>query len=307
MALGAIFERYLVERNTEEIIGGRRREIVRELEPVYQKAGRVTDGMVLKCFEMIDGLYFAGSIMGECKKEGWGVDFYVSGKLRTTAGMFRYLPTKRILEIVISGVILDGNILFGGGVKKVEIGGIYCTSVCEVLVVLMEHEVTHMVLYLLKDHKLNQEHVKSGHTKVFKKIIYDMFGQTRVRHNLLLGDIDKFNESTESARKNFNLGDRVRCKGKEGVVVVIGKKNVVLKVSGDNYRGCLLKDISMVRVSETKISIEDVRDKLKVGDMVEFSWGGKSFRVKIVEKRSSTFKGIDKDGKMITIYYWVLI
>lgn len=313
MTLAKIFEYYLSDSNTDLLIDSRRKIIIKELEP-YATNNKINNDMVQKCFDMIDKLYFNGTIREQFTIDGWHVDFYVSKKLKTTAGMFRFMPSRKKLDIIVSVPIMDN--LFNEGTKKVEIGGVYGTSLCEVFVLVMEHEITHMVLYLLRNHKLNQEVVKSGHTKVFKIIIYNIFHQKRVTHNLLLGDIDKFAESTALAKKTFNLGDSVKCdsRGKvlQGIIVSKKEKNVVLKIykGVDNfvYKSCFLKDLSMVKSSGKEISLEDIRDKLNIGDELQLALSGKLYTVSVFSKSRNTFKAKDiKTGKVISIYYWVLI
>ncbi|AYV77774.1 MAG: SprT-like protein [Edafosvirus sp.] len=302
--LEKVFEYYLKNTNSSKMIDETRNNILIQLKPLYDGKS-ITDAMIKKCFKLIDNLYFNKTIQEKIDQQKYKIEFKVSGKLTSSAGVFKNRGKK--LKILLSSPILDN--LFNDDVKHVEINGIMCDSLLIVFIVLMEHEMTHCLLFLLESHPLNIKKEKSGHTDVFKLITYDMFKHTRITHNLLYGDIIKFHEHTKIAKEKFNIGDIVNCKGdNEGMLVLMSKTHGNIKTHSGKYKGCLLKDMVLIEKSKNKTMLEDAKKQIQVGKVMDLTINNKTYKFEILNKASMSFKAkIVGSHKTLNIKYWVLL
>ena len=296
-------------RNDEEIITTNRRKIIKELEPIYNMdKHKISNDLVARCFYNIDQMWFNGTIQKKIDELGYRIRFLVNSRLTTVAGRFGRINESN-LEIQMSKPILDN--LFTAKVKRVAIGGIICNSLLEVFIVLMEHEITHLIIFLLSDNPYIKSVKQQHHSKAFKVFIYNMFQQTRVTHNLLFGDIDIFQKATEKAKGEFNIGDIVRCttnKNIEGKLVTTTSKHGVIKISTGKYKGCLLKDLELIKPTEQQNIIELLKASINIGENKELELAGEKVQGVILDKSNATFKiKLTNTGKIYSVKYWSLI
>ncbi len=304
MQLEDYFEYYLKTQQSQNIITNNRAKIKEQLEPLYDN-GKISARLVKKCFELIDSIWFSKSITKKLQQVNKSLKFFVGTKIKRIAGYV--LETRDLFKIKISSFILDN--LFNADVQAVEIGGIITHDLLSVLIILMEHEITHLIIMLLRTHKLNVIKEKSGHTVTFKTLVYNMYRQTRVTHNLLLGDVVKFHEATSKARAEISVGDRVLCKknNRIGIIIEIRSKVGVFH-TGARVDGCLLKDLEIIKKSENVHIISDIKKKFTVGDSFDFSMRGKLITFKVVALRPSTLLAEDAStGKKMYFKYWAFI
>lgn len=303
--LDDLFNYFISNTLDDSVVNINRNKIVKDIEPIYNADGhKVTSDLVSNCFYNIDQLIFQGTIQKKIDELGYKISFNANRKLTAAAGYFKRKDNN--LMIIISSIILDN--LFNDKVKRVDIGGIICTSTLLVFVIIMEHEMTHLILYLLKDHKFIQN-TKQKHPKVFKVFIYNVFHQLRITHNLLFGDIDIFNKETELAKGKFDVGDQVECikSSKLGILVLIDKIHGLIKING-KYTSCLLKDLKLIKKTEQQNILELIKNGIKVGDIIEIPFNNIKETVRVLDKSDKTFKvRVVNSDKVYSITYWSLI
>lgn len=310
--LNELFNYYISNANDDSLIDSNRNNIIKEIEPIYNADGRkISKDLIERCFFNIDRLYFQNTIQKEIDKGGYSIKFSVNNKLTSVAG--RFGQNDNNLEIQMSRPILDN--LFNGEIKRVEIGGIICNSLLQVFVIIMEHEMTHLIIYLLRHHPYIQNvERRLHHSKAFKLFIYNMFHHLRVTHNLLFGDIDKFEKEMQKAKEIFEIGDIVKCtkiKSRsvniEGKLVTMTNKYGVIKYDG-KYKTCLLRDLQLIKKTEQKNILELLKKKLKIGEIRYIELYGKKVNVQIIDKKKSTFKvKVTGTNKIYNMKYWTLI
>ncbi|AYV75196.1 MAG: hypothetical protein Terrestrivirus1_70 [Terrestrivirus sp.] len=278
----------------------------------------ISTSSIRDCFNAIDTIFFNRTITEKINKDNYILAFDFTNKLKKRAGQFVYSYQTPKLRIDVSKIILDE--IFKDDIKVVEIGGVKLRDLNDVLVNIMQHEMLHLILFLLRNHPLiaNDKKVSSGHTKIFKILAKNIFGHVRVTHDLLKGDIEKFNESNAQAKVNINIGDSVKCtivnknnknnKIFEGKIVKIGSKYVVVKTTTNLFRSCYPKDITIIEKTADEHLEETIKKTLIVNSVVDININGVPMKLKILEKKSNVVKVIDLNtNKHLNFYYWALI
>jgi hypothetical protein len=295
------FVYYLKNMQNDKTINDNRKTIWLELKKKYHD--KITPLIIKTCFEQIDKIWFDSEIEKTIKDLHKNLKFMVSNKLTKTAGYFMFSHNYFIFKI--SSVILEN--LFKKGVKTVKISGIEASDVLYVLIILMEHEITHLLISsLLKNHHLNPPKEKSGHTSTFKILVYNMYHHLKVTHDLLLGDVSEFETKIKQIKSELTLGDYIRCLSKkyEGIVVDIKNKYVVIK-SNSSYKSCLLNDIEIVKKAENSIS--DLYKKYKIGDIIQIKIGQKMMNLRILKMEKKYLLAEDLvNHKKFKLKIWVL-
>lgn len=301
LELDYYFLYYLKNKLTNESIQKTRTSVIKSISPTT----KITKNIVKKCFEEIDKLLFNSAITLKIKQEQFNLEFKTSKKYKNIAGTFS--SKNKELIFTFSENIL--NNLFIDDVSHVNISGITCQSLEETIVILMEHEITHMILFLMKNHKNNIGTEKSGHTVTFKKFVLNLFGHTKVTHKLNLGDINKHNEQNNINKEILNVGDIVNFKNVEGLLVAIkGSTGIININNGEKYITSYLKDIKQIKKSSTdleKTTIDNIK-KLK-SSFFNLKLGLKELTVQIVNFNNKSVKLKTSDNKFIKVYLWYLI
>ena len=265
----------------------------------------ISSDLIERCFYNIDRLWFQGLIEKEIINTRHVINFKANEKLTSVAGRFGQQDGR--LEIQMSKQILDN--LFNDKIKRVEIGGIICSSLLKVFVIIMEHEITHLIIYLLKENPYIKSIKKQHHSKAFKVFVYNMYHQLTVTHNLLFGDIDKYRQETKKAIETFDIGDIVKCNlsSFEGTLVTMTKQIGVIKING-KYKACLLRDLILIKKTEQKNIMKLLKDGIKIGDTRDIELNNKIVNVKIIDKGNATFKvKLTETGKIYSVKYWILV
>jgi len=172
---------------------------------------------------IFDKLYFKNSIQKKLDENGIDIDFDISNKYKNVAGMCKYYNNK--VELVFSVSILEK--IHNDKFKSIEIAGIICNDIVEVLINLMEHEITHLILFLYDGYTND---LKSGHNHQFKTLVYNMYRHVKITHDLLKGDIGKYNKEKEKATKNIKVGMTIKCKKNKGIVIDIKPQYIIYKI-----------------------------------------------------------------------------
>ena len=170
----------------------------------------------------------------------------------------------------------------------------------EPLIVTMEHEIIHMLMYCTALNKLNDLNtVKSGHTRVFKTLVYNIFGHYKVTHSYSIGDVKK----CQAIQCDIQLGDFVEDTVKAVKGYVVGKKEKYLIICSINngisrYTSSMYKDLKTSDIGENKpIDIIGMINRLQPGIQIQYN------KLKLVINRVNkiTIGAETTDGKMWNI------
>lgn len=295
---------YLTNHLTDDFIKKNRKNMIDELTKSFPNITKIKENIIKKCFEILDVRMFGSTIGERVKRDKFNLSFKTSGRYKNVAGTFGHL--NKDLTFTFSKKILDN--LFDENTNTVEINGIQCKSLTETIVILMEHELTHMILFLMKDHKDNIGTEKSGHTVTFKKFVRNAFNHVKITHSLNLGDIDKHNEENETNKKILGVGDTVSFKNEQGILVGIKGVRGIISMNQEKYITSYLKDITLIKKSSVDVERELLlRLKNKKSEMFDLNVGSKNLKVQIVDFNNKTIKFLTSENKMLKVYIWYLI
>lgn len=267
---------------------------------------QITNELVKKIFTYIDAVLFNSSLTKYINENNISFKCKISKSLTSTAGMF-YWKTRgsgNNVKIIEMGFkmsysffqnIIDNNTLnMDLGVIDSQNKPYLSTNTIEPLLVTMEHEIIHMLMYVTSSNALNDLNtVKSGHTPAFKKLVYNIFGHYRITHGFSVGDVKK----SQEIKRDIQLGDYVEdtTKGVKGYVV--GKKNRYLVVcsiidvdinnninNNENvYNAVMYNNLKKINTqNNNKIDIIEMIDRLK--PKVNIQYAKMNLTVKKVNK-----------------------
>ena len=142
-------------------------------------------------FGLYDNYYFSGVL-----NKYFTIFLDYSNRLTKSAGILRYNPTA--LQARISFSI---PLIFGAYFKETDgyiVNGIFCTNPLEALMRVMEHEITHLIEFILHNNsKCSQPR--------FIKYAFTLFGHTENKHKLGL-EIPKVRKKRQH---KFKKGEQV--------------------------------------------------------------------------------------------------
>lgn len=270
---------------------------------------KIDKKLVEKIFKYLDDVLFGGKMYKYCKDNGIKLEFKVSRALTSTAGMF-YHQSERIkgtnntlitvgikISIPFFQKIIDENII-NMNIGAVDQYGkkILSTTTIEPLITTMEHEMMHMLLWMTQNNKFSDVGtVKSGHTKNFKTLVYNIFGHNRVTHGFNEGDLTQRDE----IKNNLELGMYVKNKKKNvsGYIVQLKDKYAVIctidEKKGNKYSGVPYIDIEID--NSKNMNIKGLLNKLKSNQKIMFK--NKTYIINSV--KSTTIRAMDDQKK-----YW---
>jgi hypothetical protein len=241
--------------------------------------------IIKKIFVYIDSILFNGTMMAHIIKNS--IDFRFSeNKTTTSVGMFymQSYPNKtKIMGFAIANKffqnILDKNIInIDLGVLDEKNKPCLSSVPIEPLMTTMEHEMIHMLMHITEGNKYNDiKTVKSGHTKIFKILVYNIFGHYRITSSYAIGDIKKNTESKD----NIDIGDVIRDKTSATIGYVVGKKKhhlITCSINKDNtnngdyvYKTFLYKDVDKIDDADNNINVLRLLDRLKPDVKIRFN------------------------------------
>lgn len=279
------------------------------------KIDNLKSGHIKNIFKIIDKIYFKNNIKNYLKKNNIKLDFKVSKKLTCTAGICKYItPTN--YQIVLSSTII--NNIFRDNTKVLKINGIKCFNSIECLINLFEHELVHLIIFLLCP-ELGKGH--GGHTHTFKNIAHNIFGHTDYVHMLLTGDYDKYENKIKLIKQNLKIGNIINIKFKNGkimmgyVIKLSNKKVKVILENGNIYiigYGCIENIIkrhikifdNLIKEYNNQNNIKDtIKSNLNKNDIIKIKFKGDIINVKIKAINKKRLKVELKDGSLWYISY----
>lgn len=226
---------------------------------------KLRSSIVKKLFLIFDKLYFKNFIQEKLADGNMKIKFDVSNKLKNTAGYCRYENNN--VKIVFSKFIIHK--IYNDKFTQINLGGVICNDIVDVLIVLMEHEITHLLLFLY-DKYIND--VKSGHNSQFKLLVYNMFRHIKITHSLLFGDLEKYEQSKKDTYDNLKIGMKIKCNNKIGIVVDIRDKYIHFMNNNKIY-GCYFNDYEIIDTNYESYQnhINNLKKKLKIGVKIKCS------------------------------------
>lgn len=288
---------------------------------------KVTNKHVKETFIILDKIYFNYKISKFIKNTNSSLLFKATSQLSKTAGFCKYKYfldgfgnfDYGIYEILISKKIID-NIFSDKKTKALKINGLHCYNRLECYINLYQHEITHLLIaiFCTKDGE-----GMGGHTRMFKELVYNLFGHTEYKHLLLVGDSLKMEEEEKTNKINLELGDMIETKEFKntsyvGEVVKLNKNRVKIFITEGNHKGKYVtvcynfiskinKKIKRKLVSANKLTPEEIKKKLKINDIVEVNLKGKISKGVVLNLGSNRASVKFEDGKKWYIPYHMII
>jgi hypothetical protein len=237
----------------------------------------ITPNVIRKIFVYIDTVLFNATLSKYVNELGLKILIKVSKALTSSAGMFFLKSYKtKIVKIgfkisykIFQNMINKNTINLDLGVID-QTGKRYISSnPIEPLVVTLEHEMIHMMMFATRHNKLNDLlSVKSGHTKGFKTLVYNIFGHNNIKHRFGHGDAIKKQEISDS----LNLGDKVSSLDNKITGYIVSKRPdycIIYNDSATNtikpYTAKLYNDLKKLEGSiDVKTKLLQLKPNVKV-------------------------------------------
>ena len=226
---------------------------------------KLDEFIIEKLFMIFDKIYFKNLIQDKLHNNNFDINFGISNKFKNIAGHCKYFDNK--IEIIFSSFMIDK--IYNDKFKSIEINGLLCYDIIDVLIKLMEHEITHLILFIYDNYKNN---IKSGHNDQFKKLVYNMYRHTKITHDLLTGDIDKYNKHKDNANKKLKIGMKIKCNNNIGTVINIKPKYILYKIDS-TVKGCKFNEYKIINYDFEPYQkyLTKLKKKLKIGTVVKWS------------------------------------
>lgn len=186
-------------------------------------------------FQLYDKYFFNSKISSLLQNEDRTLTFKISTSLTKTAGRLHTLGLCHTLEISLT--VLQETFCKGENVLKIN--GLKVKNRLEALCNIFEHELTHLIIHLIKPKTKDIDY--SSHGKKFYNIVNGYFKHTECRHGLLAGDSDVKEQQTAEKKSALKVGDTVTFLGKDKVMIMgiierVNAKTVSVKEGNIKYR-----------------------------------------------------------------------
>jgi len=224
---------------------------------------KMSKAIVKKLFLIFDKLYFKNLIQDKLYNNNINLNFDISNKFKNLAGMCKYYGNN--MEIIFSNYIITK--IYESKFKSITINGLLCYDIVDVMINLMEHEITHLILFIYDRYK---DDVKSGHNSQFKDIVYNMYRHTKITHDLLKGDIEEYNKCKDKACNEVKIGMKIECGKYSGIVVNI-KNNYITYKNNDKIKVCKFNEYKIIdsNYDEYQNHIKKLKEQIDVGVKVK--------------------------------------
>lgn len=248
-------------------------------------------------FKIIDEIYFYNEISKRIKLMGAKLEFDASNRLSCTAGFCEY-KYKKILDEITNSYILIWNFkltmsskiitnLFKNNEKILKINGLKCKNRLECYINLFEHEIIHLLMIIYCFEKSKEY---GGHNKTFVNIVYNLFGHTDYKHQLLCGDAEQNEQDTSKFKDILKIGDiiitkTIKGEKKEGEIINLTSKYVYIKLANGKIYGYLYGLIDKILKSGKK---SNKIQKIQLNSIVKFNLKGKIVSGKILKLNKKT-------------------
>jgi hypothetical protein len=174
-------------------------------------------------FRLYDSIFFNFKISQLLAQKKHTLTFKLSTTLTKTAGRLKSKGCNHILEISVPVL----NSTFIANEKCLKINGIKVYNRLEVLCNLFEHELTHLIVALIKPSHKDCDY--SSHGKCFYGIVSGYFGHTACRHDLLAGDAEIKEQKTVDIKEKLKIDDTITFNDRNGVKITAIIKRINIK------------------------------------------------------------------------------
>lgn len=286
------------------------REIIRNSIPNYEDR-EITKEFVQEMFEAIDKHILSGFVRHMLKETNSTISFDVSRKTKT-AGTCSGKGCD--YKITISKKLFSN--LFNDGESSLLNNGLKCETRSDCMMLTMEHEMVHLILFMMK---MTTEY----HGRVFQCIVKELFGHTQYRHSMLHGDATDLLDRIDVIPYMVAL----TSKGEKGLVVKLNPKRVKIFIDGNLWnmpysmlrkykysndeQEKLMDEYEKYTKKNKKQSIDDqytkkyndmyafTKDNVVVGDVLKTETG----RIGVVVKVNPKKVIIDSQGDLWNVPY----
>jgi len=180
-------------------------------------------------FSLYDDHYFSG-YLGKDQK----IYLKYSNKLTRSAGSVKYSKRKSEAKISVSLPLIFGTYFCNP--KSFLVNGITCKNPTEALMRVLEHEITHLVEFIMYG-------ISNCNKPQFLKIAYDLFGHTKNKHEL--GQITNHDKLDIRFKKGDMVTFPFQGKNITGKIINI-RKNITVEVSNPYQTKKFYVPISMI-------------------------------------------------------------
>lgn len=204
----------------------------------------VKKGDVMKMFRIVDKIFFGNAIQKIIRKNNIAMHFSVSAKLTSTAGYCqKYNDHKYKITLslpVTRKLFIDTNNIQNQNLQY-HMGGIVCRNKVECIYHVMCHEIIHLI-NMIECNDLVE--TVRGHTGIFKKMVYNIFGHTNCHHSLHI-DVDTMNKK-KKVHKEKQASDQEMIKNKFGNLIKVG--NILIARAGKKELSGTIISVGMSRI-----------------------------------------------------------
>ena len=229
--------------------------------------------LIKKIFIYLDQVIFDGKLTDYMKENDIIFQCKVSRSMTSTAGFFfvnkikknnieKYIIGFKISRFFFQNIIDKKIINIDLGVIDSVNKKSLSTNPIEPLLVTMEHEIIHMLMYFTKDRN-DSETVKSGHTPMFKNLVFNIFGHYKITHGFTIGDTT----INDAIKKTIEIGSYVKNVKTNQYGYVVGMKNknaIICEIESGKtkYSSSFYKDLEIIEKLD-KIDVKDLLSRLK--------------------------------------------
>ena len=184
-----------------------RKEIYNALHKLYKidDLSGLDDALLNRLFDEYDKRVFGGQLRRHLRDHKATITFKANARLTSTAGRCKRQGCHYTMEMAVT---MYQNLNVSS--TKIQLnGGISCTTKFDCFLITFEHELVHL-LFLMGIFSPDDMHGPA-----FKRIVKNIFGHTKITHNLLIDD--KIDVRPERTKADFRAGQLVEF-GKKGNV-----------------------------------------------------------------------------------------
>lgn len=260
-----------------------------------------------KLFKIVDDVYFDGYLEKSLKKHNAKLKFLLDEKNKKgVAGWCDLRGCVHTINIHLSMFTDIFKPKKGMVPEYVYNSGLQCYNPLECLIYTFLHELTHFITdFFCVRH--------AGHTRVFKDIVRNLFGQTKIYHYFDV-DYGKAGFTKEEALKKKIF--YVDYKGVKYIGVIVNHSantaRLALYDSKGDYIGADIK-VPYERLLKEKVKVPkklqkepNPKNRVNRGDKVKFIYKNKTHVGVIMRKNPSRAKVKIKDGMIFNVPYGAL-
>lgn len=257
-------------------------------DKIIVKCDKLTNKSIRKVFDHIDKHVF-GNVFNEFINHNTAKCYIGLTKKKTCDTTVGYFFANNTLKNETYGIKISKDYfenIINNNILNIDLGSVdesnenvYSKTIYDPLIITIEHEMIHMLMYIGKLYShpiiIKDKNIKSGHTPLFRKLVYNIFGQKRMTHVFDIGDIKIIN----SIKDSINLGDYVTNQKIKGYIVCKNKDHAII-YTGEDYVLEQYDKLSIIynyTVADKKYNISYILKKLKIG--MDITYCGKMFKI----------------------------